>query len=153
MVRGFMLNDQLTDFASIPRVNGRPKVNRVEPRKRPRSSMSPTIVTDQDGKLVMAIGSPGGSSIIGYVLKALIAGLDWKITMQDAIALPNFLNKNRKTELEKGTALEALAPALRKLGHQIRIRRKTSGLHGIRLRPGGYEGGADPRREGIARGD
>ena len=153
MVRGFMLNDELTDFASIPRVNGRPKVNRVEPRKRPRSSMSPTMVTDPEGKLVMAIGSPGGSSIIGYVLKALIAGLDWKMTMQDAIALPNFLNKNRKTELEKGTALEALAPALRKLGHQIRIRRKTSGLHGIRLRPGGYEGGADPRREGIARGD
>ena len=115
--------------------------------------MSPTIVTDQDGKLVMAIGSPGGSSIIGYVLKTLIAGLDWKMTMQDAIALPNFLNKNRKTELEKGTALEALAPALRKLGHQIRSRRKTSGLHGIRVRPGGYEGGADPRREGIARGD
>jgi len=153
MVRGFMLNDELTDFASVPRVNGRPKVNRVEPRKRPRSSMSPTIVTDEDGKLVMAVGSPGGSSIIGYVLKALIAGLDWRMTMQDAIALPNFLNKNRKTELEKGTALEVIAPALEKLGHQIRIRRKTSGLHGIRVRRGGYEGGADPRREGVARGD
>ena len=153
MVRGFMLNDELTDFASVPRVNGRPKANRAEPRKRPRSSMSPTIVTDEDGKLVMAIGSPGGSSIIGYVTKAVIAGLDWKMTMQDAIALPNFLNKNRKTELEKGTTLEAIAPALRKLGHQIRIRRKTSGLHGIRVRRGGYEGGADPRREGSARGD
>ena len=115
--------------------------------------MSPTIVTDQHGKLVMAVGSPGGSSIIGYVLKSLIAGLDWKMTMQDAIALPNFLNKNRKTELEKDTALEAIAPALQKLGHQIRIRRKTSGLHGIRVRRGGYEGGADPRREGVARGD
>jgi gamma-glutamyltranspeptidase / glutathione hydrolase len=153
MVRGFMLNDELTDFASVPRINGRPKVNRVEPRKRPRSSMSPTIVTDDNGKLVMAVGSPGGSSIIGYVLKALIAGLDWKMTMQDAIALPNFLNKNRKTELEKGTALETIAPALQKLGHQIRIRRKTSGLHGIRVRRDGYEGGADPRREGVARGD
>jgi len=153
MVRGFMLNDELTDFASAPRINGRPKVNRVEPRKRPRSSMSPTIVTDKNGKLVMAVGSPGGSSIIGYVAKALIAGLDWKMTMQDAIALPNFLNKNRKTELEEGTTLEALAPALERLGHQIHIRPKTSGLHGIRVRPGGYEGGADPRREGVARGD
>jgi gamma-glutamyltranspeptidase/glutathione hydrolase len=153
MVRGFMLNDELTDFASVPHLNGRPKANRVEARKRPRSSMSPTIVTDQEGKLVMAVGSPGGSSIIGYVLKALIAGLDWKMTMQDAIALPNFLNKNRKTELEKGTSLEKIAPALRKLGHQIDIRRKTSGLHGIRVRSGGYEGGADPRREGVARGD
>jgi gamma-glutamyltranspeptidase/glutathione hydrolase len=153
MVRGFMLNDELTDFASVPRINGRPKVNRVEPRKRPRSSMSPTIVTDKNGKLVMAVGSPGGSSIIGYVAKALIAGLDWKMTMQDAIALPNFLNKNRKTELEEGTTLEALAPALERLGHQIHIRPKTSGLHGIRVRHGGYEGGADPRREGVARGD
>ncbi|NKB19118.1 MAG: gamma-glutamyltransferase [Alphaproteobacteria bacterium] len=153
MVRGFVLNDELTDFASVPRVNGHPKANRAEPGKRPRSSMSPTIVTDKDGKLVMAVGSPGGSSIIGYVLKALIAGLDWKMTMQDAIALPNFLNKNRKTELEKGTKLEALAPSLEKLGHQIRIRTKTSGLHGIRVRSGGYEGGADPRREGVAHGD
>ena len=75
------------------------------------------------------------------------------MTMQDAIALPNFLNKNRKTELEEGTTLEALAPALERLGHQIHIRPKTSGLHGIRVRPGGYEGGADPRREGVARGD
>ena len=153
MVRGFMLNDELTDFASVPRINGRPKANRAEPGKRPRSSMSPTIVTDRDGKLVMAVGSPGGSSIIGYVTKALIASLDWKMTMQDAIALPNFLNKNRKTELEKGTALEQIAPALKQLGHQIQIRRKTSGLHGIRVRPSGYEGGADPRREGISRGD
>ncbi len=153
MVRGFMLNDELTDFASVPHLNGRPKANRAEPGKRPRSSMSPTIVTDKDGKLVMAVGSPGGSSIIGYVTKALIASLDWKMTMQDAIALPNFLNKNRKTELEKGTALEQIAPALKRLGHQIRIRRKTSGLHGIRVRPGGYEGGADPRREGVSRGD
>ncbi|MBK19167.1 MAG: gamma-glutamyltransferase [Rhodospirillaceae bacterium] len=153
MVRGFMLNDELTDFASVPRLNGKPKANRAQPGKRPRSSMSPTIITDRKGKLVMAVGSPGGSSIIGYVAKAIIASLDWEMTMQDAISLPNFLNKNRKTELEKGTALEKIAPALRKLGHKIHIRRKTSGLHGIRVRPGGYEGGADPRREGQAIGD
>jgi gamma-glutamyltranspeptidase/glutathione hydrolase len=153
MVRGFMLNDELTDFAPISHINGHPKANRVESGKRPRSSMSPTIVTSEDGKLVMLIGSPGGSSIIGYVAKTLIAGLDWNLTMQEAIALPNFLNKNRKTELEKGTNLEAIVPKLLKLGHQVRIRRKVSGLHGIRVRAGGFEGGADPRREGQAIGD
>ena len=153
MVRGFMLNDELTDFAPISHVNGRPKANRVEPGKRPRSSMSPTIVTSEDGKLLMLIGSPGGSSIIGYVAKTLIAGLDWNLTMQEAIALPNFLNKNRKTELEKGTNLETIAPKLIKLGHEVRIRKKVSGLHGIRVRAEGLEGGADPRREGQAIGD
>ena len=153
MVRGFMLNDELTDFAPISHVNGRPKANRVEPGKRPRSSMSPTIVTSEDGKLLMLIGSPGGSSIIGYVAKTLIAGLDWNLTMQEAIALPNFLNKNRKTELEKGTNLETIVPKLIELGHEVRIRKKVSGLHGIRVRAEGLEGGADPRREGQAIGD
>ncbi len=153
MVRGFMLNDELTDFAPISHVNGRPKANRVESGKRPRSSMSPTIVTSEDGKLLMLIGSPGGSSIIGYVVKTLIAGLDWNLTMRESIALPNFLNKNRKTELEKGTNLENIAPELIELGHQVRIRKKVSGLHGIRITAEGFEGGADPRREGQAIGD
>jgi gamma-glutamyltranspeptidase / glutathione hydrolase len=153
MVGGFMLNDQLTDFSSRPERNGQKIANRPGPGKRPRSSMSPTIVTDATGNLVLTIGSPGGSSIIGYVTKTLIGALDWKLTMQDAISLPNFVNRNRKTELEKGTSLEQIAPALRALGHQIHIRPRTSGLHGIRVRPGGLEGGADPRREGIALGD
>ena len=115
--------------------------------------MSPTIVTSEDGKLLMLIGSPGGSSIIGYVAKTLIAGLDWNLTMQEAIALPNFLNKNRKTELEKGTNLETIVPKLIELGHEVRIRKKVSGLHGIRVRAEGLEGGAAPRREGQAIGD
>lgn len=154
MVRGFMLNDELSDFAASPRrEDGAAKANRPEPGKRPRSSMSPTIVTDQNGKLIMTVGSPGGSSIIGYVLKTLIASLDWNLSMQAAIDLPNFLNKNRRTELEKDTRLESIARDLQALGHKPHIRVKTSGLHGIRVTPKGLEGGADPRREGVAIGD
>jgi gamma-glutamyltranspeptidase/glutathione hydrolase len=153
MVRGFMLNDELTDFAAVPVVHGLPVANRPGPLKRPRSSMSPTIVTDSQGRLVMTLGSPGGSSIIGYVAKTLIAALDWNLPLQEAVSLPHYLNKNARTELEKGTLLEKVAPALEKLGHNVRIQRKTSGLHGIRVVPGGLEGGADPRREGLAIGD
>lgn len=153
MVRGFMLNDELTDFAPFPNLNGQLIANRAEPGKRPRSSMAPTIITTKDGKLIMAIGSPGGSSIIGYVTKTIIAALDWNMTMQNAVSLPNFVNKNQKTELEKGSNLEKIASKLRLLGHKIKIRNKTSGLHGIRVRPTGYEGGADPRREGLAIGE
>lgn len=153
MVGGFMLNDELTDFAAVPNINGRPVANRPGPRKRPRSSMSPTIVTDKEGRLVMAVGSPGGSSIIGYVTKALIGALDWKLSMQNAIALPNHVNKNAHTELEKGTTVEKLKSGLVALGHEVRVRPKTSGLHGIYVRSNGLEGGADPRREGVAIGD
>jgi len=153
MVRGFMLNDELTDFSAVPRRHGQPIANRPGPLKRPRSSMSPTIVTDKQGRLVMTLGSPGGSSIIGYVVKTLIGVLDWNLSMQDAISLPNHTNKNSSTELEKGSLLEKIAPALERLGHKVRIRRKTSGLHGIRVLPAGLEGGADPRREGQAIGD
>ena len=153
MVGGFMLNDQLTDFSPLPMRNGQKIANRPEPGKRPRSSMSPTIVTDAAGNLVLAVGSPGGSSIIGYVTKTLIGALDWNMTMQDAISLPNFVNRNRTTELEKETSLEQIAPALRALGHKLVIHPRTSGLHGIRVRPNGLEGGAGPRREGVALGD
>ncbi len=153
MVRGFMLNDELTDFSPNPVLDGLPVANRPGPLKRPRSSMSPTIVTDNRGRLVMTLGTPGGSSIIGYVVKTLIASLDWKLPLAEAIALPHHINKNARTELEKGSTLEQLVPSLMKLGHLIRIRRKTSGLHGIRIHPTGLEGGADPRREGVAIGD
>lgn len=153
MVRGFLLNDHLTDFAARPGVDGRPVANRVAPGKRPLSSMSPTVVTDGDGRLVMALGSPGGLNIIGYVTKTLIAALDWNLSMPDAVALPNFLNRNGPTLLERGTAVEALAAPLEALGHRVGTRTMTSGLHGIRVTPRGFDGGADPRREGVALGD
>ena len=153
MVRGFLLNNQLTDFAFLPSRDGRAVANAVAPGKRPRSSMSPTLVFDADGKLFAAVGSPGGSRIIGYVAKTLIGLLDWNLGMQEAIDLPTHVNRNRETELEKGTALAARAEALRKLGHEVRIRTLTSGLHGIRVTPDGLDGGADKRREGVALGD
>ncbi len=153
MVGGFMLNNQLTDFAFRPDSNGRPVANRAAAGKRPRSSMSPTIVLDGAGKVVLAVGSPGGSRIIGYVAKTLIAALDWKMTMQDAIELPNFANRNGVTDLERGTPLEALKPALEAKGDKVNIRSLVSGLHGIRVTPEGLAGGADRRREGVVLGD
>ena len=149
-----MLNDQLADFSPVPRdKSGTPKANRPGSKKRPRSSMAPTFVLDKEGKLVMAVGSPGGSSIIGYVVKTLIAALDWDLPMQAAIDLPNFVNKNGRTELEKDTTITFFSETLESLGHEIHIRTKTSGLHGIRIGKGRLEGGADKRREGIVLGD
>tara|TARA_B100000315_G_scaffold259956_1_gene318323 strand:+ start:4745 stop:6607 length:1863 start_codon:yes stop_codon:yes gene_type:complete len=154
MVRGFLLNNQLTDFSFVPVANGKAIANRVQPKKRPRSSMSPTLVVDGSGKFVMAVGSPGGSRIIGYVAKTLIAALDWKMGVQAAIDLPHFVNRNGTTDLEKGSNLEVLKPALEKLGHKVRIRKLTSGLHAIfKAKDGKLYGGADPRREGVAIGD
>lgn len=153
MVRGFMLNNELTDFSFQPRVEGRAVANRIEPGKRPRSSMSPTLVLDRDGRFVMAVGSPGGSRIIGYTAKAVIAVLDWQLSMQDAVALPNFVNRNGATDLEAGSALEAAKPALEALGHEVTLIEMTSGLHGIRRTGNGLEGGADPRREGVVLSD
>lgn len=153
MVSGFMLNNQLTDFSFRPEIDGRKVANRVQPGKRPRSSMSPTMVLNGDGKLLLALGSPGGSRIIGYVTRALIATLDWRLRPVDAFALPNHVNRNGPTDLEKGTAITAIAPGLEALGHKVRIRRITSGLHGFRATPGGYDAAADPRREGVALGD
>src|SRR3546814_17063650 len=94
MVRGFMLNNELTDFSFQPRVEGRAVANRVEPGKRPRSSMSPTLVLDRDGRFVMAVGSPGGSRINGYTAKAVIAAMDWQLSIQDAGALPHLVNRH-----------------------------------------------------------
>ncbi len=149
MARGFMLNNELTDFSFRPEADGRPVANRVQPGKRPRSSMSPTLVLDRQGRFVMAIGSPGGSRIIGYTAKAIIASLDWNLTMQQAVALPNFVNRNGATDLEEGTGIESAKAALEALGHEVTLRGMTSGLHGIRRTEGGLDGGADPRREGV----
>jgi gamma-glutamyltranspeptidase/glutathione hydrolase len=153
MVRGFMLNNQLTDFSFRPEVDGVAVANRVAPGKRPRSSMAPTLAFDADGGLVLAVGSPGGSRIIAYVAQALIAMLDWGLDAQAALDLPHHVNRNGPTDLEAGTALEGLAGALAELGHETRPRVMTSGLHAIMVTPHGLEGGADPRREGVAVGD
>ncbi|WP_052379348.1 gamma-glutamyltransferase family protein [Tepidicaulis marinus] len=149
MAGGFFLNNELTDFSFLPEIDGVPVANAVAPGKRPRSSMSPSMVFDRTGKFYAAIGSPGGSRIITYVTQSLIALLDWEMDMQAAIALPRHVNRNGATELEAGTPLETLEPALQALGHRVLVRELTSGLHGIHKTPQGLEGGADPRREGI----
>lgn len=153
MVRGFLLNNQLTDFSFRPTVDGRPVANAVAPGKRPRSTMAPTIVLDRGRHLAMAVGSPGGSAIIGYVVKTIIGVEDWGLDIQSAVALPNFVNRNGATELESGTPIEALAPGLRALGHEVKLVPMTSGLHGIAIDPSGLTAGIDPRREGAGIGD
>ena len=154
MVRGFLLNNQLTDFAFVPGAGSRAVANRAGPGKRPRSSMSPTLVVDGAGKLVLSLGSPGGTSIIGYVAKTIIAALDWDMDIQAAVDLPHFINRNgAATDLERGTAIIALKSSLEAAGHKVRTRPMTSGLHAIRVRGGQLMGAADPRREGVALGD
>jgi gamma-glutamyltranspeptidase/glutathione hydrolase len=153
MVRGFLLNNELTDFSFLPDRAGRPIANRVEPGKRPRSSMAPTMVFDRNGNLELVIGSPGGSRIIGYVAKTLVAVLDWGLDIQAAIDLGHIVNRNGATELEAGTAALIFQPALTVRGHETHRRDLNSGLHGIMVTKDGLRGGADPRREGVARGD
>ncbi len=153
MVRGFLLNNQLTDFSFTPIVDGLPVANRVEPGKRPRSSMAPLLVFEGDDDLILAIGSPGGSAIIGYVVKAVVGLVDWGFDPQIAVAWPNFVNRNGPTELEAGSPLEALGPALEALGHEVKPVPLNSGLHAIAVTPDGLLAGVDPRREGAAIGD
>lgn len=158
MVDGFMLNNQLTDFSFSARDADGPVANRVEANKRPRSAMSPTIVFERaSGRLVLTVGSPGGPAIINYVAKVLVGTLDWGLNVQQAIALPNFGSRNGPTELERGRFPQATQDLLRARGHAIRVSDQTSGLHGIeRIQVHGvpmWFGGADPRREGIAKGD
>ena len=151
MVRGFLLNNQLTDFSFAAEKDGAPAANRVQGGKRPRSSMSPMIVFE-NGAPVLLVGSPGGSRIINYVARALVAVLDWRMDIQSALALPHYVNRNGATDLEEGTAAAALKTPLEALGHETNIRPLNSGLHGIRITGGELRGGADPRREGIAAG-
>jgi gamma-glutamyltranspeptidase/glutathione hydrolase len=148
MVRGFLLNNQLTDFDFVPG-----SANQAGPRKRPRSSMAPTLVFSPGNRVHMAFGSPGGSSIINYVAKTLVAALDWGLDLQAAIEAPNFGSRNGPTQLERGTHLEALKKDLVDKNHLLEIVPLASGVHGIERVPGGWRGGADPRREGIAKGD
>ena len=157
MAAGFILNNQLTDFAFDPTPSGRPHPNRVEGGKRPRSSMSPTMVFDENWNLKLIIGSPGGNRIIAYVTQTIVGVLDQGLDIQTAIDAPRHVNRNGKTELEQGTALEIIAPALAAMGHDIDIREITSGLHGIHITRDEngrtLTGGADPRREGVVLGD
>jgi gamma-glutamyltranspeptidase/glutathione hydrolase len=158
MVDGFILNNQLTDFSFDSRDANGPIANRVEAGKRPRSAMSPTIVFDKKtGKFVEAVGSPGGPLIINYVAKVLVGTLDWGLDMQQAISLPNFGSRNGPTELEAGRFPLSEIRALEARGHKVRVFEQTSGLQGIaRMDIHGvplWFGGADPRREGMAKGE
>jgi len=151
MVRGFLLNNELTDFSFRTQKDGVPIANRLEPGKRPRSSMAPTIVM-KDGKPVLAIGSPGGSRIIGYVTQAIIAWIDWRRDVQQAVAMPHAVNRFGSYDLEAGSGIEALGPELEQMGYEVAPKELNSGLHAIEIGET-LKGGADPRREGIALGE
>ena len=153
MVNGYILNNQLTDFSLSPRKNGKLVANRVEAHKRPRSSMSPVMVFNQDGSLRLVVGSPGGSRIIDYVAQVVIGVLDWDLNAQQAINLPRTTNRNDYTSVEKGTALEAVVPKLKKRGHDVRVIDLNSGLHAVEVKNNRLYGAADPRREGMALSD
>jgi gamma-glutamyltranspeptidase/glutathione hydrolase len=151
---GFLLNNQLTDFSFVPEEGGLKVANRVEPGKRPRSSMSPTLVFERaSGRLLATLGSPGGAPIIHYTAKVLLATLLYGLDVQQAIELPNFANLNGPTLLEAGRFPPATLEALRARGHELREVDLTSGLHAVERRADGrWAGGADPRREGVVRG-
>jgi gamma-glutamyltranspeptidase/glutathione hydrolase len=159
MARGFLLNNELTDFSFIPVDDeGRPVANRVEPGKRPRSSMDPTMIFAGGGaagerRLRFALGSPGGPGIILFNLKAVIALLDWHLDPQAATALANFGSTGGPFLLEPGEKWDPLADGMAKLGHEVERFPFTSGLAIIAVTLDGFEGGADPRREGVALGD
>lgn len=155
MVGGFLLNNQLTDFSFTPERDGKPVANRLEAGKRPRSSMAPTLLLDkQTGAPVLAIGSPGGSRIIGYVAQKILAITQDGLALDQALAQGHITNRNGTTDLEKGTEAVAQKEKLEQLGHKTAIRDMTSGLHVVqRTKEGTLRGAADPRREGAVRGD
>ena len=151
MTNGFLLNNELTDFSFRSHRDGVPIANRVEPGKRPRSSMAPTIVL-KDGKPVLAVGSPGGSRIIGYVSEAIIGVIDWGMDVQQAASIPHAVNRFGKYDLEEGTEAVTLSDGLTAMGFEVGTRSLTSGLHLIAIGDT-LQGGADPRREGAAYGE
>lgn len=153
MSGGFLLNNQLTDFSFRPRAGDRALPNAVAPGKRPRSSMSPVIVFDAEGRVRLAVGARGGPRIVGYVVKTLVAALDWELGIQEAINLPNFVHADGRVELERNTPLAARAAEFAARGHEVRVAELASGLHGIERTAAGWRGGADPRLDGVARGD
>lgn len=151
-VNGYLLNNQLTDFSLQAKVDGYWVANRVEAKKRPRSSMAPMMVFDKDGSLVYITGSPGGSRIINYVAQNLVAVLDWDMDAQQAANLPRFTHRNDGLVLEQNTNLSQLVPALLELGYQPKLADLNSGIHAVEIKKDRLEGAADPRREGIAAG-
>jgi len=151
MVRGFLLNNELTDFSFATHADGYPIANRLEPGKRPRSSMSPTIVME-NGVPSLVIGSPGGSRIIGYVAQAIVAHVDWGMDIQQAVSMPHLVNRFGTYDLEEGTDAASFETPLTDLGFEVNVRGLNSGLHAISIGEG-LSGGADPRREGIALGE
>ena len=153
MAKGFVLNNQLTDFSFEPERDGQKVANAPAPGKRPLSSMSPTIVFDQAGNFRYAVGSIGGTSIILHVSEALIGLIDGKLTAQQAADLPHHGNQNGATTIERDTPIAALAAQLTAMGHNVRVSPMESGQHIIEKVDGGYRGGADPRRDGVAVGD
>ncbi|RPD84247.1 gamma-glutamyltransferase [Neisseria weixii] len=153
MANGYLLNNELTDFAFNPaNAEGKVVANSVAGGKRPRSSMAPAIVM-KNGEPYLAVGSPGGSRIIGYVAKTLVAHIDWGMDIQTAISLPNMLNRGSTYEIEQDTAAAARAPQLEQLGYKVQVRDLNSGVQGIVIGKNGLQGGADPRREGKVMGD
>jgi gamma-glutamyltranspeptidase/glutathione hydrolase len=152
---GFLLNNELTDFSFAPSdAEGKPVANRVQPGKRPRSSMAPTLVFDKNsGQLIMSGGSPGGALIIHFTAKTLYGTLNWGLNAQQAIDLPNFASLNGPSILEEKRFSPATVEALRSRGAEVREQALTSGLQAIQKTPEGFFGGADPRREGLVLGD
>jgi gamma-glutamyltranspeptidase/glutathione hydrolase len=153
MVNGFLLNNQLTDFSFLPASDGRLTANRVEAGKRPRSSMTPTIVFDADGNPAIALGSPGGPNIIGYVAQAVVEMIDWDRSPGEAVAAAHILNRNGPTLIEAKTGALDLRAPLEALGHQVEERELRSGLNIVQFKDGRLIGASDPRRDGIALGE
>ena len=151
-INGFLLNNQLTDFSFISEKDGKLIANRIEGGKRPRSSMTPSFVFDDKGRLILIVGSPGGARIIPYVIKTLVAVLDWELPPQKAVDLPNFAKMNDTLELEEGSDLESLAEKLENIGHKVKIRDLASGIHAIFIDKKTIYSGVDKRREGSAMG-
>ncbi|WP_294171355.1 gamma-glutamyltransferase [uncultured Sphingomonas sp.] len=149
-VNGYYLNNELTDFSIVPTVDNQRVANRVQAGKRPRSSMSPTIVYGPDGKVRLAVGAAGGATIIAQVAKAIVGVVDWNMTAQQAIAAPTLFAPGDTVFVERGTSLEAMIPALRALGHKVEAREPGFKANAIEWRDGGWLGAADPRSEGAA---
>jgi gamma-glutamyltranspeptidase/glutathione hydrolase len=148
---GFLLNNQLTDFSFKDEVDGKLIANRVQPGKRPRSSMSPTIIL-KDGNPILVTGSPGGSNIISFVVNSIIAFLEWDLDIQQSVSLPHAINKWGKYELEESLDKTNLKQSLELMGYETKYRKYFSGLNAIHIGEM-LEGGTDPRREGIVLGD